>query len=88
MVFDFDIKYLLKGRFYCLNARIAEFHYTVAFGADQVIVLLVAVGLLVLRQILSELMLAYKVALNQEVQRVINGRPAYTVIFVLHADVK
>jgi hypothetical protein len=53
-----------------------------------VVVLLEPIRFFVLSQILSELVLAYQIALNQQIQRIVNGGPAYPVVIVFHADVE
>ncbi len=65
-----------------------KLHYFVAFRANEVVVLLVAVGLLVLCQVLAKLVFAHQVTLHQQVQRVVYGGPAYAVVFVFHADIQ
>lgn len=79
---------LLCGLLNVLYPGIAEFNHLMAIRADQVIVLFVSVGFLVLGQVLAKLMLAHQVTLHQKVQRIVHGRPADPVILVLHADVE
>jgi hypothetical protein len=59
-----------------------------AFGADQVVMLLVAIAFFVLSEVLSELVFTYQVALDKQIKGIINCRAAYPVILVLHANVK
>jgi hypothetical protein len=51
-----EMKDLLHGRLNILDAGVTKFDNLVAIRADQVVMLLVSVGLFVLREIFSELM--------------------------------
>ena len=61
----------------CLDAGIAKLHHPVTVEADQVIVLATAEGPLIERLTFSKLMTCDEVGLGQEVERIINGGPAY-----------
>src|SRR5687767_4461584 len=78
--------------FYCtlniLNARVTKFNYFMTLRTNQMIMLLIPIGFLVLRKIFSKLMFAYQIALYQEIQCIIYRSTTHPVIFVLHADVK
>ena len=71
-----------------MNARVAEFDHFVALGADDVVVLTVAVAFFVLRQVAAELVPAYQAVLDQQIQRIIDGGPAYLQALLLHAGVE
>ena len=82
-----EVQYLFHRTLNILNPWITKFYNLMTFRTNQMIMLLVAVGLFVLRKIFSELMFANQIALYQEIQRVIDGSATHAVIFVLHADV-
>ena len=71
-----------------LDSRITEFHYFMAIRADQVIVLLVAIGFFELREVLAKLVLGNQVAIHKHIQSVVHSGPADPVTLVFHADVK
>lgn len=71
-----------------LNSRIAKLSHLLTLHTDQVIVLTAAVRSFILGQILSELMLAYQITLNQQIERVIHRGTTHPVIFVFHVDVQ
>ncbi len=71
-----------------VNPRITEFNNLMTFRTNQVIMLFIPVRLFVLSKIATELMLAYKVTLHQQVKRIVYRGPAYPVILIFHADVQ
>jgi hypothetical protein len=82
------MQYLFYGTLDVLNPRIAEFDYFMTLRANKMIVLLVSVGLLILSEIFTKLVFAYQIALNQQIQRIINCGPAHPVILVFHVDIE
>ena len=56
-----------------LDARIAELDHRSALLADDVVVLAVAVGALVIALVLPELMALHQAAFHEEVQRIVHG---------------
>ena len=73
---------------YLLDARITEFEHFFAILANKVIVLLVFERFFELRQVLAELVLSNKITGQQKLYRVVKRCPAYTVLLVLHVNVK
>ena len=71
-----------------VNAWVAEFHHFMTFGADDVVVLTVAVALLVLGEVAAELVLAHEALLNQQVEGVVDGGAAYLKAALLHTGVE
>jgi hypothetical protein len=63
----------LHERFDLLDARIAEFDHRAALLAEDVVVLTVPVGTLVLALVLPDLVFLHQAAFHQQVQRVVNG---------------
>ena len=59
---DFEMQEFAYGILNILDSGIAKLGHFMAIGANQMVVLFVAIRFLVLRQILSELMLADQVA--------------------------
>jgi hypothetical protein len=88
MVQYVEMKDIFNGALNILNPGIAEFHHFVALGADQVIVLPSAIRFFVLRKIFTELVFAHQVTFNQQIEGVVNCRPAHAIILILHADIQ
>lgn len=85
---DIEMQELLYRILYILDARITELNHPVALGANEVIVLFITIGLLVLREVLSKLVFTYKVAFYKQIEGIVNCGPANPVILVFHADVE
>ena len=71
-----------------VNAGVAEFHYFMAFGTDDVVVLAVAVAFLVLGKVAAKLVLADKALLDKQIQGVVDGGAADLQAALLHAGVE
>ena len=82
------VQQFLHGVLYVLNSRIAELYYPVAIGADEVIVLLIPIGLFVLSEVLPKLMFAHQITFDQEIECIVHGGATYPVVFVLHTNVE
>jgi hypothetical protein len=65
VVQNFKLQYFTGGLLDGVNAGVAKFKYFTAVGANQVIVLPVAVGPLVLGLVFAKLVFTYQVALHQ-----------------------
>ena len=68
------------------NARVAEFHDGAAFVADDVVVLPVGVGPLVVGLILPKLMPLHESAFDQQVEGVVHRSPRNPVAGILHFE--
>lgn len=88
VVEDFKTEMLGNRIFNQLNARIAEFVNLSRFNINHVIVLLVAVRLFELRHILTELMLAYQVTRQQQLNGVVQRGSTYAVVLIFHQQVQ
>lgn len=88
VVHDAEIQHLPYHVLDRLDARIAELHYFMTICTNQMVVLLVTVRLFKLRQVFAKLVLGNQVAIHQNVQCVVDGRPAHPVTLVLHADIQ
>ena len=88
MVQDMEVQQVADHGLDAVDARVAEFHHFMAFGANDVVVLAVAVALLVLGKVAAELVLADKALLDEKVQGVVNGGTAYLQATLLHAGVE
>ena len=77
---DLEMEQITHCRLDLLDARIAELNYFPAIDADEMIVLLKAVGLLVLCEIFSKLVLRDEIAIHQQLKRIINGGAAHAVV--------
>ncbi len=71
-----------------LHTRVAKLDHFAAVGADNVVVLLVAVRLFILRQVFPELVFFHQVAGHQQFQRIVHRGTAYAVVAVFHMDVQ
>jgi hypothetical protein len=88
MVQDIEMHQFLHRILDVLDSRIAKLNHFVTVGANEVIVLLVAVRFFVLCQILAKLVLAHQVAFDKQIQRIINRGPTHAVVFVFHVEVQ
>ena len=77
MVQDMEVQQVADHGLDAVNARVAEFHHFMAFGADDVVVLAVAVALLVLGEVAAELVLADEALLDQQIQGIVDGGAAH-----------
>ena len=68
---DFNAKDFFQRRFYALNARITELKYLIAIGKNNVVVLLVLKRALVMCRVLTKLMLANQIAINQKLDGIV-----------------
>ena len=80
MMYHIKLQQLFHGILNVLNSRIAELNHFVTIGANQMIMLTIAERFFILRQILPELMFCNKIALHQQIQRVINSSAAHLII--------
>lgn len=71
-----------------LYAGIAKLDYFTAIGADDVIVLFVAVRFFVLGQVFAELMFFHQIAVDQQFERVVHCGPTNPIAAVLHVDIQ
>jgi hypothetical protein len=83
-----EVQDIFNGTLNILYAGVTELYDLVAVGANQVIVLFIAIRFLVLRQILPKLMLAHQVAFYQQIERIVNGCPTHAVVLVFHTYVQ
>lgn len=65
-MFNFDLEQLLECSLYALYTGITELQYLLGIGQNNVVVLLVLIGALIMRSGLTELMLAHETAVNQQ----------------------
>ena len=59
MMQDMEVEQVAHHRLNTVNARVAEFNYVVAFGANNVVVLPIAIAFFVLREVAAKLVLAH-----------------------------
>ncbi len=88
VVGDVEMEHIAHNILDLLYTRIAELFYFAAINADEVIVLLEAVGLLVLGEVLAKLVFFHEVAADQEFQRIVYRGPAHPVMLGLHVDIQ
>src|SRR5688572_14037176 len=88
MMLNIEVEELFDRILNVLDPGIAEFNHAVTVRADKVIMLPVAEGFFKLRQVLSKLMLAYQVAIDENVKSIIDSSTANTVVLVLHVHVQ
>ena len=88
MVHDPEIKYVFSGALDLHDARIAELEDLFAVCADQVVVLAVFVGLFELGKVLPKLVFDDQPGVKQYFDIVVQSRPAYPVLFILHHKVQ
>ncbi len=83
-----DPEYLFESRLDILNSRIAEFQHFIGIGQDDVIVLLILKCALKMGGVLTELMLAHQIAVDQQINRVVKSGSRDPVFFILHAHIQ
>ncbi len=83
-----DIEDFLDGLFDGLDARVAEFKHLTRIGHDDMVVLLVEIRLLIMRLVVTELVLAYESAVEQQFNGVVKRGAAHPIVLVLHLDVE
>ena len=88
MMRDIEVEQLLGCVLDLLNAWITELEHLSAIFADEVIVLREIVRWFEVRNILPELMLGNKLAVEQQIHRVVKRSAAYTIVLVFHLDVQ
>ena len=71
-----------------MNPRIAEFNNPACFNVDKMIMLSALISPFKLSNIFSELMLDYQITIKKKLNSIIKSGPAYTVVFVLHENIK
>ena len=87
-MYDLEIQQISHGGLDLLNTRITEFYYFPTIHADQVIVLLVAIGFFILRQIFTKLMLGDEVATDQKFKCIIDRSSTHPVIGIFHVYIQ
>ena len=80
MIQDVEIQQVPHGGFYLLDPGIAKFNHFATIQADEVVVLLEAVGFLILGKVLAKLVLGDEVTTDQEFKSIVNGSPADPVV--------
>jgi len=88
MFIDSNIENLFNSSFDGLYPWITELYHFPGIGKDDVVMLSVKVRFLVLRLVLTELMFSDQSGIYQQVDGVIQGSSTYTIVLVLHDDVK
>lgn len=83
-----ETKHLFSGALYLHDARIAKFKNLFTICAYQVIMLTVFIRLLKLCKIFTELVFNHQTGVQQDLNIVIKGGPAHTVLFILHHEVQ
>ena len=79
MVQDLNVKEFLQRGLDLLDARVTKFKHFARIGEDDMVVLLDAETLLVLRHLIAKLVLANEVAINQQINRVVERSAADAV---------
>ncbi len=88
MVVYFDIENLLDGLLDGLYSWVAKFDYFACIRHDDVVVLLVEIGFLVMRLILPKLVFAHQGTVQKQFDGVVQRRTTHAVILVFHLDVE
>jgi len=88
MIGDAEVQNVSGHILYLLYARVAEFENLPAVLADKVVVLRILVRTFKMGNVLTELMLRYQFAVEQQLYRVVQGGPAHAVVLLLHLYVQ
>ena len=70
------------------NPGIAEFDHIARIHVDQVVVLHAPISFFELSNVLSELVLYHQAAIEEQLYGIVQGSPAYPVVFILHEYVE
>ena len=73
--------------FNVLNPWVTKLQHLATIHTNQVIVLLEAVRLFVLRKVFAELVFFYQITTHQQFQGIVHRGTAYPVVLVGHVDV-
>ena len=84
----FEIVQLAGCLYYFIDPWIAKFNYIPCSEINKMIMLHAMIGLLELGDILSKLMLHYKIAVQQQLNRIVQSCPADSVVFVFHENIQ
>ncbi len=71
-----------------LNAGITKLSDLPGFDINEMVVLHAMVGLFKLGDVLAELVLYHQVAIEQQLNGIVKGGPAYPVVLVLHENIQ
>ena len=85
---NLDTKNILQSRLYALNPWITELSNFIGVGQDNVVMLLILERLFKVRRILTELVFANQVAIQQELDGVVERGPAHRIALLLHLSEK
>ena len=88
MVFHIEIEDISHHRLDLLYTGVTKFENTFAIGTNEMIVLLVRIGLLKLRQVFAELMFGDQVTGKQMLNGIVDGSPRNAVLLILHVDIQ
>ncbi len=88
MIMNFNTKNLLNGFFDTLYPWVAKLNYFAGIGHNNVVMLLIKIRFFVMALVLAKLVPAYKAALQQQLNCVIQRCTANTVVFILHFNVE
>jgi len=88
VVHDFEMEEISHGGFDLLDTGIAEFNHFSALDTDEMIMLFKSIGFFILGQILSKLMFRDQFTMKQEFKGIIDSSTAYSIVGILHMDIK
>jgi hypothetical protein len=88
VVRDVKIEQIANHRLDILDAGVAKLDNFRAIGANNVVVLLETVGFFVLRQVASELMFSHQIAIDQQLERVVNRCSTNPITLVFHVNIQ
>lgn len=88
MVRNFNMERLFDILFNFFDLRISKFKHQAGFGIDKMVMLLEFVGPLELGTVISELVLGNQVAVQQQLNCIVQRCTANPVLVVLHADIE
>ena len=82
------VQQVANHRLDAVDAGVAKLHHLVALGANNVVVLAVAVAFFVLREVAAKLVLAHKALLYKQIQGIIHRGAAHLQVALLHTGVE
>lgn len=88
MMCNIETENITHHRLNLLNSRVAEFKNSFTVRANQMVVLLVEIGLLKLREVFTELVFCNQITGKQMFDSIVNSGTADPVLFVFHVDVE
>ena len=88
MVFDFEFEQFTHHALDLMDPGVAEFDHFATLNADNMVMLLISIAFFKLGRVFAKLVLGDQVTGDQQLQGIINSRPADPVILIFHMEIQ